>query len=117
MYSVIGLDMVEYLLDSNAIILQVQAATGRGDLEMTNVPNTVGCVVVLIYTHIHAHGNYPIHRRSVTMPGAVGCRKILIELSYAFIPGSGSRFQTSPLALHNQKFVGTLLCRRILVRM
>lgn len=117
MYSVIEPDIVKYLLDSNSISPQVQGGICRGDPGINKVPNTVACVVVLIYTHIHAHRNYPIHRRWVDMPGTVGCRKILIELLNTFVPGRGSRFQTSPLTLHNQKFVGSLLSRRILVRM
>lgn len=117
MYSVVEPNMVKYLLDSNTIILKVQGEGCRGDPGISNVPNTLGCIMVLVYTHKHAHRNYPIHRRWVDMPGAVGCRKILIELVDTFLPGRGSRLQTSSFALHNQKFGSSLLSKRILVRM
>lgn len=72
-YLVIGLDMVEYVLDTNTISPQVQGDICRGDHGIKNVPNTVGSVVVLIYSHVHAHRNYSIHWRWVDMPSAVGC--------------------------------------------
>lgn len=107
MYSVIGLDMVEYLLNSNAILLQVQGGICRGDPGTAKVLNTVGCIVVPVYTHVHSHRNNPIHRRLVDMAGAVGCREVLVQLPHAFHPGRGPGFQASPLALHNQELVSS----------
>lgn len=117
MSSVIGPDMVKNLLYGNVIILHVQREGRRGNSAISNAPNTPACVVIDIYTHNHAHSNYPIHWRWVDVPGLVGRRKILVQLLYTFLPDRGSRFQALSLALYNQEFVSFSLTRQILISM